>query len=224
MLDRNIVKLYDQTAVWARLVAWLLVGTAGFVLVPLALIYRAWWLLILAVPLLLAGLVLFMTRLRIVLDRRTGSLQVSNYLLGLRMKERTYSHSDTPTPYVQRVAGAKRERPSDTWYLRLQFRDQTHTIGRFDDRITALQAQERLEDLLSDRRAPPTPDEMRSAAEDRLHDQPESAEAHYQLGLALMRSGQAAEAQGAFERAGRLAEEPLLRRMIEQRLKELRGR
>ena len=52
--------------------------------------------------------------------------------------------SDVAGLDIQRVAGAERERPSDTWYLKLQLRTRTHTVGRYDSQISALLARREL--------------------------------------------------------------------------------
>ena len=72
MSHNDISVLYDGSPIWARMAGWLLLGIGGLVLVPLALINRAWWLFVPAVLPLLAGLVLLQTRLLIVFDRRTA--------------------------------------------------------------------------------------------------------------------------------------------------------
>jgi hypothetical protein len=127
-----------------KMAAWLLLGIGGIVMVPLGLINRAWWLVVLSVPLLLAGLVLSQVRLRIVVEHPTGGVRVTNSLLGLRLHERGYPPSDVVGLDIQRVAGAERERPSDTWYLKLQLRTRTHTVGRYDSQVSALLARREL--------------------------------------------------------------------------------
>lgn len=193
-------------------------------LAPLALIYRAWWLFVPATPLVLAGLVLFQTRLRIAAERRTAQVEVTNYLFGLKLKRRRYAPSDVLGLDVHRVAGAERERPSDTWYVRLNLRTRTYTIGRHDDRLEALEAKRELGEVLRTRPRPLTATEMQAAAEETLRGQPQSAASHYQMGLALLGSGDTTAAREAFQEALELAREPLLRRMIEQRLGELNRR
>ena len=142
------------------MVAWLLLGIGGLVLVPIGLLSRAWWLFVPAVPLLLAGLVLLQTRLRIVVEHRTNVIRVTNSLLGLRLRERQYPLSDVIGLDLRRVAGDERERPSDTWYLRLRLnttvrtfgmvepRTRTYVIGRYDSRLGALEARRRLREVL----------------------------------------------------------------------------
>jgi len=160
MSDTSIGVLYKDTPIQARMVAWLLIGIGGFVLVPIGLVNRAWWLLVLAVPLLLAGWVLLQTHLRIVVEHHTGIVCVTSFLLGLKLRERRYPLSDVVGLDLQRVAGDERERPSDTWYLRLQLhitahtigkvkhRTRTYIIGKYDSRLGALKAQRRLRELL----------------------------------------------------------------------------
>jgi len=128
--------------------AWLLLGIGGIVMAPIGLINRAWWLVVLSVPLLLAGLVLSLVRLRIVVEHPTGAVRVTNSLLGLRLRERRYPPSDVVGLDIQRVAGAERERPSDTWYLKLQLRTRTHTVGRYDSQVSALLARRELDRAL----------------------------------------------------------------------------
>jgi len=91
-------------------------------------------------PLLLAGLVLSQVRLRIVVEYPTGVVRVTNSLVGLQLRQRGYPPSDVVGLDIRRVAGAERERPSDAWYLKLRLRTRTHTIGKYDDRTSALQA------------------------------------------------------------------------------------
>ena len=152
--------LYDGPPIRTRMVAWLLLGIGGLVLTPIGLIKRAWWLLVPAIPLLLAGLVLFQIRLRIVVEHHTGVLRVTNSLLGLKLRERQYPLFDVIGLDLRRVAGDERERPSDTWYLWLQLgatvrtfgktkpRTRTYAIGKYDSRLRALEARRRLGEVL----------------------------------------------------------------------------
>ena len=224
MPDRDIAVLYDEPPIWAKLVGWLLLGTGGLVLAPVALVNGAAWLFILAMPPLLAGLLLFQTRLCITLNRRTGLIMATNYLLGLRFRQRRYPASDIVGVDVHRVAGAERERASDTWYLRLQLRARAHTIGKYDTRLEALEARRELSKALQPGPRPQTAVEMKTAAEESLRSEPDSAAGHYQMGLALLRSGDKAQARQAFQKALALVQKPLLRRMVEQRLEELNQR
>ncbi len=161
MSDESIGILYDDKPIQARMAAWLLLGTGGLVLVPIALVNRVWWLLVPAVPLFLAGFVLLHTHLRIVVEHHTGAVHATNTLLGLKLRERQYSLSNVIGLDLQRVAGDERERPSDTWYLRLQLhttvrtfsgrvapRTKTYTIGKYDSRLSALEAQRKLREVL----------------------------------------------------------------------------
>jgi hypothetical protein len=86
--------LYNETAIWAKIVAWLAVGIGGLVCVPIGLYGLTWWLLVLAVPLLLLGLVLLQTRLHMAVERETGDVVVTNRLLGLKIHTRRYPWSD----------------------------------------------------------------------------------------------------------------------------------
>jgi len=140
MPDKEVNTLHDGPPIWARMAGWLLLGIGGFVLTPIGLVSRAWWLFVFAIPLLLVGLVLLQTRLRIVVERPTGAVRVTNSLLGLKLHQRRYPPSDVAGLDLQRVAGDERERPSDTWYLRLQLRTRIHTIGKYDSRLEALEA------------------------------------------------------------------------------------
>lgn len=160
----DIGVLYDDTSIQARMVAWLLLGIGGLVMTPIGLISRAWWLLILAVPLLLAGLALLLTRLRIVVEHHAGLVCVTNLLVGLKLRERQYPLGSVVGLDLERVAGAERERPSDTWYLRLQLHTtvrtffgaiaphtKTYTLGKYDGRLKALKARSRLGKVLQTR-------------------------------------------------------------------------
>jgi hypothetical protein len=132
--------LYDGPPIRTRMVAWLLLGIGGIVLVPIGLINRAWWLLVPAVPLLLAGLVLFQAHLRVAVEPGTGEVCVTNRLLGLKIRQRRYPPSEVGRLDLQRVAGDERERPSDTWYLYLQLGTRVYTIGKYDSQASALRA------------------------------------------------------------------------------------
>ena len=142
--------LYNQTAIWAKIVAWLALGIGGLVCVPTGLYGLNWWLLVLGVPLLLLGLLLLQTRLHMAVERETGDVVVTNRLLGIKIYTRRYPWSDVLSLELQRVAGDERERPSDTWYLRLQLGLDTFTIGRYDSRVSALRAQHDVAEVLKD--------------------------------------------------------------------------
>lgn len=160
MSDRCAGVLYDDMPVRARMVAWLLLGIGGIVLAPMGLLNRAWWLLVLAVPSLLAGLLLLQTRLRIGVEQSTGLICVTHYLFGLKLRERRYPPSDVVGLDLHRVAGDEDERPSDTWYLRLRLyaavrtfgtvkhHTRTYLVGKYDSRLRALKARRRLGELL----------------------------------------------------------------------------
>jgi hypothetical protein len=132
--------LYDGPPIRTRMVAWLLLGTGGIVLVPIGLINRAWWLFVPAVPLLLAGLLLHQAHLRVVVEPGTGEVCVTNRLLGLKIRQRRYPLSEVGGLDLQRVAGDERKRPSDTWYLYLQLGTRVYTIGKYDSQASALRA------------------------------------------------------------------------------------
>jgi hypothetical protein len=132
--------LYDGPPIRTRMVAWLLLGTGGIVMMPIGLINRAWWLLVPAVPLLLAGLVLHQAHLRVAVEPGTGEVCVTNRLLGLKIRQRRYPPSEVGGLDLRRVAADERERPSDTWYLYLQLGAKVYTIGKYDSRSSALRA------------------------------------------------------------------------------------
>lgn len=142
--------LYNGTPIWAKIVAWLSLGISGLVCAPIGLIGRAWWLLVLAAPLLLMGLLLLQTRMRMAVERQTGDVYVTHSLLGIRLHTRRYPWSDVLSLELQRVAGDERERPSDTWYMRLQLGIDTYTVGRYDSRVAALRAQHDMAEALKD--------------------------------------------------------------------------
>jgi hypothetical protein len=160
MSDRGAGVLYDDTPVRARMVAWLLLGIGGIVLAPIGLLNRAWWLLVLAVPLLLAGLLLLQMRLRIGVEHPPGLICATHYLFGLKLRERRYPPSDVVSLNLHRVAGDEDERSSDTWYLRLQLHaavrtfgtvkhhTRTYLVGKYDSRLRALKARRRLGEVL----------------------------------------------------------------------------
>jgi hypothetical protein len=122
------------------MVAWLLVGTGGIVMMPIGLINRAWWLLVPAIPLLLAGLVVHQAHLRVAVEPGTGDVCVTNQLLGLKIRQRRYPPPEVGRLDLQRVAGDERERPSDTWYLYLQLGTRVYAIGKYASRSSALRA------------------------------------------------------------------------------------
>ncbi len=162
MSEERIGVLYDDTPMWAKMAAWLLLGIGGIVLVPLALLNRTWWLLPPAVPFLLAGLALLQIHVRIVVEAPGGVVCVTNSLWGLKLRERRYPPSVVLGLDLHRVAGDERhERASDTWYLRLRLHTtvrtlfgqvrphtKTHILGKYDSELSALEAQIRLEEIL----------------------------------------------------------------------------
>jgi hypothetical protein len=161
MPDEDVNVLYDGPPIRTHRAAWLLLGAGGLVMVPIGLINRAWWLPILAVPLLLAGLILLQTHLRIVVDHDTAIVRVTNFWLGLRLRRRQYPLSNVSSFGLHRVAGAERQRPSDTWYLRLQIHTtartffggvkphmRTYLVGKYDSRLRALEARHELGEML----------------------------------------------------------------------------
>lgn len=225
--------LYEGPPIRTWMAAWLLLGVGGLVLVPIGLMNRAWWLVILAVPPLLVGLVLLQARHRIVVQRGAGVVRVVDFVGILRLRQRQYPLADVVGIDVQRRAGAERERPSDTWYVVLQIhttsrsfgkvkpRLKTYLIGRYDSRLKALQARHRSSQVLRARPQVWAAGETQVTTEPEPLAQPQGADGQYQEGLALLRSGDVAGARQAFQRAQALAQEPLLRRMAEQRLEEL---
>jgi uncharacterized protein (DUF58 family) len=160
MPDEDARVIYDGPPMRVRMAAWLLLGIGGIVMAPIGLISRAWWLVVLAAPLLLAGLVLSQVRLRIVVEHPTGAVRVTSSLPGLRLRERRHPPSDVVGLDIYRVAGAERERPSDTWYLKLQLRTRTHTVGRYDSQVSALLARRELGRALQARAQAPTAAEV----------------------------------------------------------------
>jgi len=222
MSREGTITLYDGPPVWAKMTGWLFVVIGGIVMLPLALANHAWWLLVPAVPVLLAGMVLLQTRLRIAFEHRAAQLVVTNYLFGLRLRQRKHPRSEVMGLDLRRVAGDERERASDTWYLKLRLHTHTYTIGRYGSRLDALQARRAAKQALQVQ--PQTAAEIWATAEEALQAEPERASAHYQMGLALLRSGDAAGAHREFEKALTLARQPLLRRMVKQRLEELSRR
>jgi hypothetical protein len=148
MPDKDVSVLYDSQPIRAGMAAAVLLGIGGLVCVPIGLINRAWWLLLLAVPLLLAGLVLLQVRLRIVVEHGTGAVYVTNFLLGLKLREQRYPPGQVRGFDLRRVAGDERERASDTWYLTLGLRTRIYTVGKYDSRVHALEARRKLSGLL----------------------------------------------------------------------------
>ena len=151
MAEKETSVIYDGVPIRSRMAMGLLLGIGGLVFVPIGLLSRAWWLLILAVPLLLAGLVLSQIRLRIVAERQTGAVRVVNLLVGLKVRERRYAPLDVLGLDLRRVAGDERERASDTYYLVLRLGLTTYGVGKYDSREHALEARHRLLGVLQTR-------------------------------------------------------------------------
>ena len=215
--------IYAATPIWARMAGWVLVGVGGIVLLPIAAIRGDTWLLVFAIPLILAGLALFALRLHIALIGPAAAVRVTNSFVGLRVRQRQYSRAEIVGLDLQRVAGDARERASDTWYLRLRLDGRTHTIGKYDSRTSALLALRDVEAVLEGLPPAAAQDEMDGTDETapRATIRRDSAQDYYQKGLALFSAGDKDGARPEFEKALALAEQPLLRRMIEQRLAEL---
>jgi hypothetical protein len=215
------------------MVAWVLLGVGGLVMVPIGLANRAWWLLVLAILPLLAGAVLLLARRRIFVARSPDVVRVVDLLGGLRLRRREYPIANVVGLDVYRVAGAERERPSDTWYVRLQIHTTARVFGRirprlknyllrrYDDRLEALQARDQVARALGGRARVSAAARTEAASVKPPDLRPQGAEGYYQQGMARVRAGDAAGARRAFQQALALAEGPLLRRMIEQRLEEL---
>jgi tetratricopeptide (TPR) repeat protein len=205
------------------MVGWVLLGVGGIVLLPIAAIRGDEWLLVFAIPLVLAGLALFALRLHVALISPAAVLRITNSVLGLRVRQRQYSRSEITGLDLQRVAGDDRERASDTWYLRLCLEDRTYTIGKYDSRTSALLARRDMDEYLQALAPAPVRDEIPATdgAEPRRSSRHDAAQDYYRTGLALFSAGDKEGARPEFEKALALAQEPLLRRMIEQRLEEL---
>jgi Flp pilus assembly protein TadD len=105
---------------------------------------------------------------------------------------------------------------------RIRPRLKNYLLGRYDERLEALQARDQVAQALGSRaRVPAAARTTQAASVKRPDARPQSAEGYYQQGLTRVRAGDAAGARRAFQQAQALAEGPLLRRMIEQRLEEL---
>jgi tetratricopeptide (TPR) repeat protein len=194
----------------ALMAARVLLGIGGLVLGPIALIRRDYWLLYFAAPLILTGLVLVATGLRIAAIPAASVVCITHSFLGLRVRERRFDRSDVTALDLYRVAGSERERDSDTWYVRMCVGRRGYTIGKYDTRMDALMARRDIDEALGALPVAPREEQKGGAARD-----------HYQQGMALLRSGDVEGAKSAFEQALAFAGEPLLRRMITQRLEEL---
>ena len=151
MPDKDVTLLYDGPPIETRRAAWVLAGIGGPVLVPIGLFGHAPWLYVFAVPMLLIGLVLLPLHVRITVNHRERLVRVTNRWLGLKVRERRYPASDLLGLDLDRVAGAERDRPSDTWYLRLRLGLKIYTIGKYDSRANALRAQLKLREKLENR-------------------------------------------------------------------------
>ncbi len=159
------IVLYDDVPIPNKTVAYLLLGSGGLVMAPLGLLHRAWWLVLLAVPVLLGGAALLQTRLRLTIARETGRLRVEYAFLGLTIRRREYPPPAAVEPSLTRVAGAERERPSDTWYLELLVHtaardlfgrvrpvEHVYLVGKYGSRLEALEGHRRLVQQLEHRR------------------------------------------------------------------------
>jgi hypothetical protein len=214
--------IYDATPVWARMVAWTLLGIGGIVLAPIALIRGDHWLFYFAVPLIAMGLMLLAMRLRIAAVPSASVLRVTNSFLGLRVRQRQYLSSQITALDLHRVAGDERERDSDTWYLRLHVARRGYVVGKYDTRVSALLARRDIEEALDTLPlAPADGVEAVAVAEPSEERRQDAARDHYKTGITLFRAGDKEGARAAFEKARAFAREPLLRRMIQQRLEEL---
>lgn len=217
--------IYDATPVGAQMAAWLLAGIGGIVLFPIALLRGDYWLLFLASPLLVSGLLLFALRLRIVAAPSAAALHVTISFLGLQLLEHWHARSEITALDVHRVAGDYRERASDTWYLRMRIGRRAYTLGKHDSRMDALLARRDIEQTLETLPLAIVSDAApRADPEQSEDDRQAAARDHYKTGITLFRAGDREGARYAFEKALTMAEQPLLRRMIEQRLKELEPR
>ena len=224
MAEENVTVIYNAPPIWAKMTAWALLGIGGIVLLPIALIRGDHWLLAFAVPLTLVGLLLLSIRLHIALLSPASVVRVTNFLLGLRMRQRQYLRSEVTSLDLDRVAGDERERASDTWYVRLRLRNRGYTIGRYDSRISALLARRDVNEALQTLPPPPVEAEAVVAAQPRDARRRDIARDHYKTGITLFSAGDRDGARAAFRQALPFAQEPLLRRMIEQRLEELERR
>lgn len=224
MAEENMTVVYNAPPIWAKMTAWVLLGIGGIVLLPIMLIRGDDWLLLFIIPLILIGLVLLSIRLRIALVSPASVVRVTNSLLGLRVRQRQYLRPDVAGLDLDRVAGDERERDSDTWYLRLRLRKRGYTIGRYDSRMSALLARRDVDKALQS--LPLAPAEAREVAAAEPHDERrrDTARDHYKTGITLFSAGDRDGARAAFQKALAFAQEPLLRRMIEQRLEELERR
>jgi len=214
--------IYDAAPLWAKMVAWVLLGIGGIVLAPIALIRGDTWLLYLCVPLAVVGLVLLAIRLRIAAVPSASVLRITDSFLGLRVRHRQYVRSQITALDLHRVAGDDRERDSDTWYLRLHVGRRSYTVGKYDGRMSALLARRDIEEALHTLPLAPVDEvEVVAAPKPREERRRDVARDHYKTGITLFRAGDKDGARAAFEKALAFAREPLLRRMIEQRLDEL---
>ncbi|MCJ7738772.1 MAG: tetratricopeptide repeat protein [Anaerolineae bacterium] len=213
--------LYEGIPVQVNLISWLLLGVGGAVLAPIALLSDAGWLLILAVPLLICGLVLRQVHLQVIVESYTGVIRSTLKWLGIQLWTRRHQHAGIETLEIRRVGGDRRERDSDTWYIRLKMQGASYILGRYDTRPEALEARHQLSDIIQSQARPLDAVEVRARAAARMRQEPEGAQSHYQMGLAYLTSGNREGARLAFLQALELAENPLLRRMCEQRLSEL---
>ena len=222
MAEERTTVIYDAAPVWATMTASILLGIGGIILVPIALIRGDHWLLYIGVPLVVIGLVPLAIRLRIAAVPSASVLRVTNSFLGLRLRQRQFLRSEVTALDLHRVAGDARERDSDTWYLRLHVGYRAYTVGKHDSRMSALLARREIEEALDTLPlAPPDESAPTVVVEPREERRRDAARDHYKTGITLFRAGDKDGARAAFDKALTFAHEPLLRRMIEQRLEEL---
>jgi hypothetical protein len=213
--------IYDGPPVWAKLTGAVLLGVGGIVLLPIAALRGDWWLLVFAVPLLVVGLLLLALRLCVAVERQAGVVLVTQSFVGLRLREHRYRPSEISALEIARVAGDEAERASDTWYVKMWAGRRGYTVGRYDTRVRALLARRDLDELLQGLRQGSDEEAEIPATETRPAHRLGAAQKHYKTGIALFSAGDRDGAREEFGRALAMASEPLMRRMIEQRLKEL---
>ena len=218
-VERNV--LYEGIPVQVNLISWLLLGVGGVVLAPIAVLSHANWLLVLAVPLLVCGLALRQVHLQVIVEPYSGVFRSTLKWLGIQLWARRHQHADIETLEIRRVGGDRRERDSDTWYIRLKMQGASYTLGRYETRLEALEARHQLSNIIRSQARPLDAVEVRARATAKIQEEPAGAQSHYQMGLADLTSGDREGARLAFLHALELAENPLLRRMCEQRLSEL---
>jgi hypothetical protein len=174
--------------------------------------------LIPAIPLLLTGFIVRQIRLYLTIEQHTGNIRVQRTWFGIQTKARRHQSTDVLALELKRVGGDRSQRDSDTWYLNLKLSTTSYLLGRYPTRAEALETKQRLSSIIQKRTSP------LDAPVQSTHTGVKSVSAlnRYRAGLAHLSNSQEEDARRSFQEAMELTDNPLLRRMCEQRIEQLR--